>query len=216
MTVKREKKDLKVLFVDWYRTLCSCPFFHNLQKVNPKLFQKLDDKMFDELPLSLLVDWMRGKVNKNDILQRMADEEMSFDEIGRLLKYGAATMKFDNEAFIPLIQRLRQKGLKVVIATDNTDVFCDYTVPGLKLHRYFDGIISSNQVGYVKSDVFDGKMLFFDKYLTENNCSYSEAMLLDDSAETCRLCKNFGMRSRIIRSSADMMMVLTGLDKKTR
>lgn len=212
---KHGKKDLKVLFIDWYRTLCSCPFFHNLQKVNPKLFQRLDDKMFDELPLSLLVDWMRGRVNKNDILRQMADAEMSFDEIGRLLKYGAATMKFDSEEFIPLIQRLRKKGLKVVIATDNTDVFCDYTVPGLKLNRYFDGIISSNQVGYVKDDIFAGKMLFFDKYLSKNNFSYPEAMLLDDNADTCRLCKSFGMRSRVIRSPADMVKVLTGLDEKT-
>ncbi len=214
--MKSKKKDLKVIFVDWYRTLCSCPFFHNLQQVNPKLFQRLDDKMFEELPLSLLVDWMRGRVNRNHILQQMSDDELGFDEIGRLLKYGAATMKLDNEAFLPLIQSLRKKGLKVVLATDNTDVFCDYTVPALRLNRYFDGIISSNQVGYVKDDVVADKMLFFDKFLSKNNLSYSEAMLLDDSVETCRLCKSFGMRSRIIRSSDDMLQVLSRLNEKIR
>lgn len=205
--VKRLKK-LKVVFIDWHKTLCSCLFFHHLQESDKELFDKLEHRLFEEMPIEQFIEWMRGNLTKQDIVARLAGDDLSVSTVAEILKTSCEKMYLERKDFLKWIRKIRKKGKKVVIATDNVDTFDDYTVPALKLHRYFDDILCSFQLRMLKNDVDNGKMLFFDDFLRKNDIKYDEAILLDDSIETNELCKKYGMQSKLIRSPEDVLKTL--------
>ena len=96
----------------------------------------------------------------------------------------------------------------MVIATDNVDVFEEFTVPALKLNKYFDEILCSSTLKCLKHDKKGKKLAFFDDFLTKNNIKYEEAILLDDDEELIRFVKKFGMQGRVISSPENMLQNL--------
>lgn len=205
--LKRLKR-LKVVFVDWHKTLCSCPFFHQLQKQDEALYDKLEHRLFEDMPIEQFIEWMRGKINKNDIIKRLCGDDLSFNFVAEILKKSCETMSLDRKDYLKWIRKIRKKGKKVVIATDNVDTFDDYTVPALKLTRYFDDILCSFLLKRLKNDVLNGKMLFFDDFLKKYDIKYDEAMLIDDSEDTVKLCLQNGMQARLVKSPEDVLKTL--------
>lgn len=207
----RESKRLyriKVVFVDWHKTLCSRVFFQFIKRRNKKLFDKLEHRLFEEMPLEKFIDWMKGALTKEDILKEICQDDLNIQEISRFLQASCEKMKFDRPDYKKWIKRLREKGKKVVIATDNVDVFEDYTVPALKLHKYFDAILCSSTLKCLKHDAKNKKLLFFDDFLRNNNIKYEEAILLDDDEELIRFCKKFGMQGKVVSSPENMLQNL--------
>lgn len=196
-------KKLKIVFVDWYKTLSSSIFFSNIK--NDEMFVKLMRKRTFEDNVHLMDDWVRGKISKKDILEKISTTQQEYLEAEASLIKSCENMKFDSDDYLPLLQKIRQKGIKVVIATDNMDVFKEYVVPAMQLDKYFDAIISSAETGYVKKDVIGDKMLFFYDYLQKQNCAYHEAIMLDDITNTIELCKRFGMNGQVIEKPEDLL-----------
>ena len=120
-------------------------------------------------------------------------------------------MEFDSDAFLPKIERLRSKGVKVVVATDNFDVFCDYSVPSLRLRELFDDVVSSHQVGYVKSDVRNGRLKFFEDTLKKYRLGYENAVMLDDQLEVVNACNQNGLSAMRIERPQDLEKALEKL-----
>lgn len=199
---------LKVVFVDWHKTLCSCSFFHHLEKKDASLFDKLDHRLFEEMPMENFIEWMRGNITKKDIVARLADARLPVSKVSALLKQGCETMFLDRKDYLKWIKKIRKKGKKVIIATDNVDTFDEYTVPALKLTRYFDDILSSYRLGKLKKDVEGGRLLFFDDFLKKNGIKYEEAMLIDDDEKTIKLCRHLGMQGKVVRSPEDVLKIL--------
>lgn len=199
---------LKVVFVDWHKTLCSCPFFHHLEKKDTVLYEKLDHRLFEEMPVEDFIEWMRGNISKDEIVKRLAGNDLPCSEIAALLKQGCETMSLDRKDYLKWIKKIRKKGKKAVIATDNVDTFDDYTVPALRLNRYFDDILSSFQLKRLKKDAEGKKLLFFDDFLKKNGIKYEEAMLIDDDEKTIKLCRRCGMQGRVVRSPEDVLKIL--------
>ena len=81
---------------------------------------------------------MKGILSKEDILKEICQDDLNVQEISKLLQSSCEKMKFDRPDYKKWIKRIREKGKKVVIATDNVDVFEEFTVPALKLNKYFD------------------------------------------------------------------------------
>lgn len=207
----RESKRLyriKVVFVDWHKTLCSRVFFQFIKRRNKKLFDKLEHRLFEEMPLTKFIDWMKGNLSKEDILKEICQDDLNVQEISKLLQSSCEKMKFDRPDYKKWIKRLREKGKKVVIATDNVDVFEEFTVPALKLNKYFDEILCSSTLKCLKHDKKGKKLAFFDDFLTKNNIKYEEAILLDDDEELIRFVKKFGMQGRVISSPENMLQNL--------
>ncbi len=208
------KKNIKVLFIDWYKTLSSSHFFvsNNIEKSITNILQKA---LFEDHS-SLLEPWMRGELNYKDIVDKISSSStLSIDIVLKAFKDSCSAMELDSPLFIELIQLVRAKGIKVVIATDNMDVFTKFTVPSLKLNRYFDHIISSHQVGYVKDDIVYGKIMFFEEYLIKNSFKYSEAMIFDDSITTEDSYKTLEMKFLKINTPSDVINGLKDiLDKE--
>lgn len=199
--------NLKIVFIDWHKTLCSSMFFLDSKEEDEQLCKCYRQRTFVENG-HLIMPWMVGEISKETVLQKIAPTKEEYEAAAHLLKKSCESMKLDSQSFLPLIQKIRQKGIKVAIATDNMDAFTDYVVPALNLNSYFDEIISSNLVGCTKQDVEKNKMLFFDDYLRKNNCKYEEAIMFDDICATVNLCKEYGMQGVCVESPQDLELAL--------
>lgn len=195
--------NLKIVFIDWYKTLSSSMFFKNHRDDDIKWCNEFRKRTFVD-NVKLMEPWIEGKIGKETILQNITKNKEEYAKAEELLTRSCQLMEMDSQKFLPLIQRIRQKGIKVAIATDNMDIFIDYVVPSLGLNNYFDEIISSNLVGCTKKEVKENKMLFFHDYLKKYNCSYEDAIMFDDICETIELCKKYGMQGVCVKSPQDL------------
>lgn len=203
-------KKLKVVFVDWFVTLTSTMFLSKLKQRDPELFEKIDNKIFVENFDTWHFDWARGRISKEDVAYLIAAEGYSsYGEVLKIFDECCSIQQVDHpDKLWPVVDKIRAKGIKVVLATDNWDIFCDYTVPALKLREHFDEILSSNELGFIKRDMHDGRLFFFDDYLKDNHIAYEEAVLLDDAPVNIDCCEVCGMPAKLVASSADTLEVL--------
>ena len=140
---------------------------------------------------TLLTQWMIGHKSFNDVVRYVADAtDIRHTDLMKELKYSAEHMNFFDPDVITLIGDLRDKGVKVVIATDNMDTFSKWTVPALKLRSFFDDILVSDTLGVMKSSVDqNGTSLFFRDYLSEHAIDADRTVLIDDNLNTSILAQ---------------------------
>ena len=183
---------LKIIFIDWYLTLTSVTFLNKLKTEHHDIFKKFIEVIFEKNQNGWQYDWARGKLNKENAAAEIEKAGiMPHEKVLQTFADCCANQTLDYPEVLNLISKIRKQGIKVVLATDNWDVFCDYTIPSLNLEHYFDDILSSNQVGFLKRDVKDGIMLFFADYLQKNNIKKEQAVLVDDAKiniDTCQKC----------------------------
>jgi FMN phosphatase YigB (HAD superfamily) len=183
------KKQYKVIFFDWHKTLCRSLFWEHLVEIKEERegwHEAIGSFLYSGKQEELLDDWQRGKVDMYDVVRKVSSATQ-LPEKGLLeeLAESCKNMKFVSPEILPLVKKLREKGIRCVIATDNMDTFRKYTVPALKLDKHFDDILSSFDLRVLKKDVQTNprKIPFFDKYLQSHNFSYTDALLLDDHAD---------------------------------
>lgn len=189
--------------MDWYKTLSSSRFFVDNQAENAQWCKIFRKRIFKD-NADLLDDWLVGKITTHDILSRVSRNEAEYQRAFDLLKRSCEKMQFDSERFLPLIKKLRSKGYKVVVATDNMDVFTKYAVPALKLDKYFDGVISSAELGITKKEIINGRLPFFDSFLNVYGESYENAFLFDDRPDIINQCQIAGLSGKCINCPEDL------------
>ena len=201
---------MQVLFLDWYRTLSCSRFFEHLESSDPALAARLERSMFVDLA-DLLGPWMRGQLRAEDVVEAVAARcEVDPGRVLQELSTGCRRACFVSPRVADLVQALRRSGRRVVVATDNMDVFARWTVPALGLSELFDDILNSSELGCLKSDTdADGCSRFFGPYLTRLGVPAAEATLVDDAEEATRHCvERLGMRFRPVRAPGDVVTEL--------
>ncbi len=184
----------KVIFIDWYETLCSQRMWGHLETEIPELYHKIQKLIFED-NRQLHDDWLRGRERFCSVWHYLNDHGVSTEVSQREFMRSLHFSKPDLPEFIPLVQQLRQKGYKVVIATDFFDIFGSYLYPYHHFDELFDGYISSAETGFIKRDVTaDGKYTFFDNYLKSHNLDFDDCILIDNNRRTCAIYKELGMR----------------------
>lgn len=184
---KQSLTSYKVVFIDWNGTISGSKFWWHLEdKTHPKnyLFEKIESALFGSLK-HLIKPWMRGEIKSEEVLKRVAgDANLNFQEVMDEFVHSCQTMQLYSGDLFDHIQRLREKGIKVIIATDNMDSFSRWTTPALELSDKFDEIINSADIKALKGD-FDenGSSLFFKKYIEKYQLNPGEAVLIDDSED---------------------------------
>ncbi len=200
---------LKVIFIDWYLTLTSVTFLNKLKVENHALFKKFINVIFENNPEGWQYDWARGKLCKEDAAQKISQAGiMPYNNVLQTFADCCSHQTLDYPDTFEKIDKLRQTGVKVVLATDNWDVFTDYTVPSLQLNKHFDAILSSNQIGYLKRDEQKQSIPFFDEYLEENLISPQESLLIDDNALNTETCQKHNMHGIKVQSPKDTLNLL--------
>ncbi len=165
------------IFIDWYITLSHSHYWEHLIK---------DDKVDYELFSTWLLDhmdyfneWMRGRYSAKQIADLIAqDAEKDSGYILSELNKSCEMLTFEIPELADEISRLRQKGNRVVLATDNILEFSTITAPAQKLLDCFDDILNSAELGVLKSDLDGG---FFDAYIEHHGIDAEKALLIDDS-----------------------------------
>jgi FMN phosphatase YigB (HAD superfamily) len=181
----REQKimnDMRVIFVDWNKTLSNSCFWDVDGFFEPEKLDHLNTWLFKGNS-SLVADWMRGKASSQDILTKLSHVlDIPVNTLTESLITSCYQMTYISNTILPLIQKVRNSGIKVVLATDNMDVFSKHTVPHMKLENIFDDLLISSDIGAIKTDeTCNGNLSFFSPYLKKNGFSLKEAILIDDN-----------------------------------
>lgn len=199
---------VKVIFIDWFKTLCSGLYITNVKNIGNDLIKDLDSRLFKN-EAYFFNSWMRGEINHLGMVEAMADEKFSKDYILEQIIIGCEAMVFDKEEFISLIKKIKENGIKVVIATDNTDLFNIYVVPKLGLKEIFDDIINSCDIGCLKCDLdHEGQQIFYQNYIHKHNLNYENCVMIDDTVSVIDACKNSGLKTHLIKNPEEVVEVL--------
>lgn len=181
----------KVIFVDWDGTLSYSRFWDRW--MGTEKYDRIQQALFVD-SRDMVREWMMGAISHGQILQHAEVQTgIPYDDLKSELQYSAENMRFIDDEVEALVWGIREKGVKVVVATDNMDTFRLWTVPGMNLDKLFDGILNSETLGALKTHFNeDGTSMFFQKYLTENNIDPKETVLIDNSVDIA-VVKNTGM-----------------------
>lgn len=199
----------KTIFIDWHGTLSNSRFWDRWAKdVNKQhLRKRAQHALFEDTEgLLILKDWMRGLRSVDNVISYLHDVTgIPATDLEDELRYTAENMAFINPDVVDRIETLRSKGVKVIIASDNMDTFRLWTIPALGLEDLFDGILTSERQGSLKSEVGeDGSSPFFSLYLQQNNLQPGEAVLIDDNQEL-KLVESLGIDFLHVNAAADLV-----------
>lgn len=199
----------KTIFIDWHGTLSNSRFWDRWAKdVNKQhLHKRAQHALFEDTEgLLILKDWMRGLRSVDNVISYLHDVTgIPATDLEDELRYTAENMAFINPDVVGRIETLRSKGVKVIIASDNMDTFRLWTIPALGLEDLFDGILTSERQGALKSEVGeDGSSPFFSLYLRQNNLQPGEAVLIDDNQEL-KLVESLGIDFLHVNAAADLV-----------
>lgn len=179
-----------ILFVDFNGTICFDRYWRNL---NNEAQEKINDFLFKSNK-QVVIDWMRGKYDSEQIHQILAQElELDYRQTWDIFIEECRSMYISPRIML----RIKEIGskFKTILITDNMDCFSRFTVVSLKLDQYFEQIINSADTKIFKDDN-DGEV--FRKLAAENEINLSDCMLLDDSKTTQQIFSNLGGKSLLV------------------
>lgn len=193
------KEKLKVIFLDWNGTLSDSFFWEHMRKSENQSIKDLYD-LWDRALFSrskeYIQEWMRGLKTTESVLKEISIETGT--EYGLILKEfikGCESMTLVSEELPEIIRKLREKGVYVVIATNNMDCFTRWTVPSLCLDTMFDEILNSFDLKGLKNDIdVGGESIFFKDFFLENAISPRECIFFDDSVDKGDFISKMGIR----------------------
>ena len=172
---------MKTLFVDFDGTICHDRFWRSLSDAEYTLIQSV---LFGTDP-TIAKDWMCGTYTSEDINQLVSKKtKLVYAYLWQNFVYDCQTMRIDPE-ILAVVTALRQH-YSVVLITGNMDCFSRFTIPALRLEKYFDRIVNSADEGQLKTENNGETFL---KYLTGN---INDAILIEDSPTSCTLFTTLG------------------------
>lgn len=185
----------KVIFIDWDGTLSNSRFWErwDLNSVDQPKYRTIQQLLFGA-DKSIIQDWMRGWQSVDMVLRHISNTtSLSYKDLYDELRYSCEHMQFINDDITNIVQQIRRKDIKVVIATDNMDVFRQWTIPALHLDKLFDGVIISDSQAAFKNELSsDGRSSFFDFYFKQQAIPPNETVLIDNSLD-CSVVEEIGM-----------------------
>src|SRR5690606_27462842 len=105
---------------------------------DPMVMNKINTWIFRD-NTDIVNTWMRGQMDVKTVIQQCATAtNLCPIMMEETLIQGCRNMTYISSETLPLIKTLRQQGLRIVLATDNMDVFADHTVPHMGLTGIFD------------------------------------------------------------------------------
>lgn len=143
---------------------------------------------------------------KNELAKRMRQWgwQRSADE---LLIYWFSTENKTNNQILNLVKKLRQRGIKCYLASDNSKYRANDVMKNV-LGEYFDGGFFSCFLGNTKEE-----KEFFKKVLKKIGLKPREVLFVDDEKENAEVAKSIGINSFIYENFENFEKVLSDLLK---
>ena len=151
-------------------------FYKSLAKTHPRIWEFIQTKIWGPGGEGRVEKWMKGELTKDDINRYISEGTgMDFSELARIFLDDVTQMEMEMR-HIPIVQALKNQGIKVGMITNNMDVFDTVTRSRLKLDNLFDGVFNSFTYKKLKTEgLFDIAMQSF------GNPGYDTTLLIDDS-----------------------------------
>ncbi len=186
---------IKTIFLDWNGTICNNVFWQQLNNNSTKeIFEKIKKCLFID-SRNLIDPWMKNQLSMNDIINTIYNEtKINKQFLKEQLIFSSENMNFVNPEIPNIIKSIQEKGIKIVLASDNMDVF-RYTISKLKLDLLFDDLLLSNEIGFLKTEWTGNTSLFFKNYIKRKNLNPNECILIDDSKKLTDMCHDIGMQN---------------------
>lgn len=199
-----------VIFVDWHGVLCDKMFWHSiLSKQSHRLHTRLKAKseVLFRTKKEIVRDWMRGELNSQEVLRELGiqlPKQYSNKYLHRKLYRDCRETGFDAE-LLEFLQNFRSRYF-VVLATDNMDCFFESLEQIKGLLDGVDFVLCSSELGVLKSD---GVQKFFGPWLEAHRLNFKQAVLIDDSEDTCLAFREAGGISVLYRGVVDVKNALS-------
>ncbi len=184
----------KVVFLDWDGTLCASRFWGQWATGEMAgAYQVIQNEFFAHHG-DFIVRWMRGAESAETACSLLSGiTGVSSEELLEGLAESCREMQFISIAIPSQIKQLRDKGVKVVLATDNMDTLSRWTLPALMLDGLVDEVLNSYALQALKRDISPlGESLFFAEYLKMHQILPGESLLIDDSGKNS-IVESFGI-----------------------
>ncbi len=190
---------VKVVFLDWFGTICTGRIFSS---------RELDDNLFRN-NRNMLYSWLRGTDTYGAVAEAIACESCPKDAVIEEIKENYGRLDFVKPAVAETIGKIRRGGKKVVLASDNTDLFNYITVKKLGLNKLFDHILNSHVLGVMKEDFDEEKgMPFFNAFLKDNALRPQDCVMFDDNPAIIGICRKYGLNVEHITDAENVCAAL--------
>ncbi len=113
-----------------------------------------------------------------------------------LLSYWFANESDINKKILGSIKSLRDRGIHCYLGTNNEKYRVQYLFDNLSLKNFFDGVFSSAELGFLKSQP-EFWQAVYDRL---GKPAKSEVLVWDDDEKNVESAKNFGFRSELYSS----------------
>ena len=199
---------IKTVFIDWYQTLSTSKFWSHLEDSthhHHTIVEPLRRTLFIEQN-HVFEDWLVGRLSSEQIMQLLADHTgIPYEKVWQEFIAGFEYQSLVSDEILPMVELLRQRNIKVVIATDNMDCFNRWCVPALALDSHFDGVLNSFYIGHLKKEVVGGRALFFHDYLQQQGIGPGESIIFDDSPNLVHATRAAGIDYRQIEAGTGLL-----------
>ncbi len=189
-------KNRKFLIVLQYHTilfdfdgvLCRDRFYtHTLIPEHQFIVDWIQKHIFGDA--ELCARWMRGEIDSRGINNTIATAcGVESDWLHTQFLESVRKMKLD-ERVVSLVKKLKMRGVKVGLVTNNMDVFSEITITNHKLSELFEVIINSSDYGILKKDNH-GEL--FDVALEKLAVGINKSLMIDDSTGVIELYRQKG------------------------
>lgn len=184
-----ELHNIKAILFDFDGTLSDGRFYATLSDSDPRLYKRIQQKVFTKENWKLLSSWMRGEINYKEFNKRISVMLNSHaDLLNDELIASVKSMSLNQDLLRFAIEQ-KSKGVQTAIFTDNMDVFEKIFVPENKLDEKFDYIFSSSTYGMLKGD--NGGE-FLDLVVQKFGVDISEVLFIDNSLKAQELMNSQG------------------------
>ena len=164
--------------------------YFKIKGVELEFSKKIDD-IFTTYKY-LIKSWMTNEISFKDV-NLIISKKLNIDEeyLNKILIQSIKEYEW-NWDLINLYQKFRHKGIKVVITTDNMDIFSKIAVPYNKFDIYFDKIYNSSDIKLLKDE---NNYQFFNNILKEHDLDYNEILIIDDNKSTIENAEKMGYKT---------------------
>jgi hypothetical protein len=203
-----------VVFVDWHQTLSTSLFWEHGHgcRLPPATLARVSTYVFTQP--QLVRHWMLGAVVAEDVCALAAGYfGVGADDVLADLEQSCRRMELCDPAVVDTLRLISERGIKVVLATDNMDTFRRWTIPALRLDSVFDDVLTSDACGALKTDLFDRRSPFFSPWLAGRGIAPSDAVLIDDTRVAA--AEAIGINVRLIEDPSNLATTLANLARTT-
>ena len=193
----------KTLLIDWYNTLCNSPYFISGDKGLEKFLHK---KLFIEERKNV-ERWLVGKMTDSQIVQILSSSKITAQTIEEAMNHGVENAQIYNYENLEILADLRKKGYQIVLATNIMPTFAEL-IKKFDLNKYFDAILTSYEIGALKTNLKNSEMVFFSKFMKQNQLSFQDLVVIDDDPKLLNIFRLKGAQTHLISSIEETNVIL--------